>query len=248
MAIITDSAVALRRIDYSETSQIVVLFTRDHGKIRVIAKGIKRSTKKRFATGLDLLDVGRATIRVRGERPSGLANMTEWKQTQSFNALREELFRVYAGLYAAEVTAQLTEDWDAHPGLYEALVHLLDRLCQASTPIEPIVDYQTALLLAIGSGPMLTACVTCGKTANLTHFSSIAGGMVCRSCSPACAEKRSVSAPTLKALQQRPADPMPEGAFALLNYHLTHLMGKESLLAAKLLSPSGKKMLRQRRS
>ena len=51
MSVFADQAVVLLRYDYSETSQIVALMTRDHGVVRAIAKGIKRGTKTRFATG-----------------------------------------------------------------------------------------------------------------------------------------------------------------------------------------------------
>ncbi|MCH7814056.1 MAG: recombination protein O N-terminal domain-containing protein, partial [Planctomycetes bacterium] len=50
MSFISERAVVLRRVDYSETSQVLVLLTRGHGKVRAIAKGIKRSTRKHFAT------------------------------------------------------------------------------------------------------------------------------------------------------------------------------------------------------
>ena len=47
-----DQAIVLGRLDYSETSQVHVLFAREHGKVRAIAKGIKRGTKKRFAAAV----------------------------------------------------------------------------------------------------------------------------------------------------------------------------------------------------
>ncbi len=59
MATIRDHAVALRRYEYSETSQVIVFFTRDHGLVRAIAKGIKRSTKTRFAAAVDPCDAPR---------------------------------------------------------------------------------------------------------------------------------------------------------------------------------------------
>ncbi len=63
MALISDRAIVLRRLDYSETSQILALFTREYGQVRVIAKGIKRSTRSRFAVGIDLLEVGQVVCK-----------------------------------------------------------------------------------------------------------------------------------------------------------------------------------------
>src|SRR5215510_10576041 len=99
MPLLRDSAVVLGRLDYSETSQILVLFTREQGKVRAIAKGAKRSTKARFAPGIDLLDIGSVVISVRHERAEGLATLTEWKQTRSLSGLREKLERLSAAQY-----------------------------------------------------------------------------------------------------------------------------------------------------
>ena len=62
MPLIRDTAVVLGRLDYSETSQVIVLLTREHGKVRAIAKGIKRGTKQRFAAGIDLLEIGSVVL------------------------------------------------------------------------------------------------------------------------------------------------------------------------------------------
>lgn len=256
MAIIRDDAVVLTRLDYSETSQVIVLFTRGHGKVRAIAKGIKRGTKTRFAAGIDLLDIGHVVVsapKAEQERSSRLATVTEWKQTGSLWSLREKLFRLHGAQYTAEITSQLTEDWDPHGGLFEALVSTLVELSAAPEPLGPVVEYQLRLLESVGSLPRFDACVLCGRRNHLTHFSSFEGGMVCRDCEPAQIEKREVSSAALqicmmgtaypsRAQVASPADP-PAGAFSLLNYHIAHLMGREPLLTAKLVAPAQQRVV-----
>ncbi|MFQ5491439.1 MAG: DNA repair protein RecO [Phycisphaerae bacterium] len=88
MTSIRDQGIVLRRLDFSESSQVLVLLTRDHGKVRVIAKGIKRSTKTRFGTAIDLLDVGQVVLSVRAPRQEALATLTEWDQSRSLLGLR----------------------------------------------------------------------------------------------------------------------------------------------------------------
>ena len=242
MALIRDESVVLTRLDYSETSQIIVLFTRQHGRVRAIAKGIKRGTKTRFATGIDLLDIGSVVVSSRQERSASLATVTEWKQTRSLSGLREKLARIQAAQYAAEVTEHLTEDWDPHVELFDALVTTLTDLSGAPEALGPIVAYQRQLLEAIGSMPRFHICMHCGRGDELTHLSSFEGGMVCRHCEPGQVEKWEVSEATLKTLQQPPqgsdhtgAEPRPwTGAFGALNYHISHLMGRAPLLASKL--------------
>ena len=235
MAIIRDSAVVLRRLDYSETSQVIVFFTRDHGKIRAIGKGLKRSTKTRFAVGLDLLDMGTLVVSSRQERGATLANVIEWKQTRSLSGLRDKLVRINAAEYAGEITGSLTEDWDPHPELFEALVTVLVDLATGSEPLRAVVRYQAKLLRSVGSLPRFDACVLCGRTIDLTHFSSFEGGMVCRHCEPGQIEKREVARPTLRNLQHEDSSESFSSQFDVLNYHIAHLVGRQPLLAAKLI-------------
>ncbi len=232
---IRDEAVVLSRLDYSETSQILVLFTRRHGKIRAIAKGIKRSTKARFATGVDVLDVGTVVFSVRVERSERLATLTEWKQGRSLGGLREKLGRIQSGQYIAEITAALTEDWDPHEGLFDVLTRALEELSQTSQPLGVVVGYQLALLEAVGSVPRFDACVLCGREEDLTHFSSFEGGLVCRHCEAGQVEKRQVSTATIAVLRHcSQSSGTLSSAFTVLNYHLAHQMGREPVLASAL--------------
>lgn len=249
MAAIRDDAVVLSRLDYSETSQVIVLLTRDHGKVRAIAKGIRRGTKTRFAAGIDLLDVGQVVLSSRQERTANLATLTEWKQTLSLSGLREKLARIQGAEYVAEITRCLTEDWDPHVELYNAFISTLVSLSEAADPLLPVVAYQLRLLESIGSIPRFDACVLCGRETDLHHFSSLEGGMICRHCEPGQVEKWELSSSTLRVLRVyrggRPgsASGSPSGAFGVLNYHIAHLMGREPLLAARLLPAARRRIV-----
>ncbi len=243
MANIRDSAVVLKRLDYSETSQVIVFFTKAHGKVRAIGKGIKRSTKTRFAVGIDLLDLGELVVSHRSDRAAALANVIEWKQTRSLSGLRERLNRTYGAQYAAEISGHLTEDWDPHPELFDALVAALEELADATDVLGAVVGYQLALLRSIGSLPRFDACVLCGRTGDLTHFSSFEGGVVCRHCEAGQIEKREVTVATLGVFQGMEGAASIVGPFDLLNYHISHLMGREPALAAKLVPPARRRTL-----
>ncbi len=257
MPSLRDQAIVLTRLDYSETSQIIVFLTRDHGKVRAIAKGIKRGTKTRFVTGTDLLDIGEMVVSIREERAPGLAILTEWKQTRSLIGLREKLPRIYAGQYAADLTARLTEDWDPHADLFDALNAALNALADADDVLETVVRYQTALLQEIGSMPRFDACVDCGRTEDATYFSAQEGGLMCRHCEPGHVEKRALSDSALRTLRILITHPsagscvqsaLPPsgyvGAYDILDYYLTHLTGRPSSLADKLVSPQTRRTIR----
>lgn len=243
MPLIRDAAIVLGRLDYSETSQILVLFTREHGKVRAIAKGARRGTKTRFAPGIDLLEIGTVIFSVRHERAEGLATLTDWKQTQSLSGLRERLDRINAAQYAAEITARLTEDWDPHADLFDQLLDTMNRLADSNEVLELIVHFQLGLLDKIGSLPRFDACVVCDREADLTHFSSFEGGLICRNCEVGRVEKWEIAPATIELvnrlsdLSSELISPLPENAplaFAVLNYHISHLMGMEPRLAESL--------------
>ena len=237
MPLLTDRAVVLRRLDYSETSQIVVLLTREHGQVRAIAKGIKRSTKTRFAAAIDLLELGQLVWSTRPDRLGSLSILTEWKQTKGFLGLRDRLERLYAAQYAVEITSELTTELDPHPVIFDALVNLLAESCTLSQPLAMLCGFQRTLLIEIGLMPKMDCCVGCGSTLDLqsdqpAYFSSHEGGLLCRNCEPAQVEKRAVPSSAARAVAtgQITAE-IAVAAFDLLNYHISHLMNKEPKLA-----------------
>ncbi len=241
MSLIKDSAIVLRRLDYSETSQVLVVFTRAHGQQRLIAKGVKRSTKTRTAVGIDLLEQGSLIYSRRAGKEDGLATLTQWHQENIFPHLRKNLRRSYAAQYAAEVTAQLTETHDSHPAIFDGLHHLLLAMAQ-DDPLSALIAYLWLLLREIGLRPDLKRCVNCGRPApeeGTLYFSSREGGVICRDCEPAIVEKRRISqtiSKTLASTDHRPDLSLATTAFDLLDYHFTELMSRPPKVSAMLRS------------
>jgi DNA repair protein RecO (recombination protein O) len=237
MAYNSDMAVVLRRLDYSETSQIITVLTRHQGKVSLIAKGIKRGTKTRFAMGLDLLELGEVVWSSRPGQHQDLMTMTEWKQRRAFSGLRENLKRLYCAEYAAEITAALTKEQDPHESLFDALVACLDRVAGSPQPLPELCRYQQELLVAVGFMPQAERCIGCGHdfdeiNAQRLHFSSHEGGFICRDCESHHVEKRLSSREVLEAILAGSADThQASRVFDLFNYHISHLMGKEPRLA-----------------
>ena len=240
MSTIKDEAVILKRLDYSETSQVMAIFTHNHGKVRALAKGVKKSTRTRFAPALDLLDIGHVVLSVKTTRQEALANVTEWTQTFACGGLRESLGRLYAGQYAAALTAELTEDWDPHPELFTGLQSLLRELAENPDVLPPVIDFQRTLLTEIGSFPILNRCIGCDQPTPFTgnvHFSSLEGGLVCRDCEPAWTEKVYVQPEAYRwIIGQSGEEKGLKPAFSVFDYHISHLMGRTTPLAKMLLA------------
>jgi len=95
-----DMAICIRAVDYSETSQIVTLFTRDTGKIGAIAKGSKRP-KSTFDGPIEILSHGQ--ILFADSYKDKLATLTEFEQEPTLLNLRKNLFAMYCCYFAAEL-------------------------------------------------------------------------------------------------------------------------------------------------
>ncbi|MEK6257973.1 MAG: DNA repair protein RecO [Planctomycetota bacterium] len=174
----------LRVTDFSETSRIVVLFTREFGKISALAKGGRR-LKGPFESALDLL----ATCQIvfLRKNTSGLDLLTEAKLVTRFRPQERDLTCLYAGYYVAELLLGLTEDYDPHPELYSAAQEALESFSASETTRLGVLRFELMVLREIGQLPDFDACVACGTrlTEGRTFGYYVAqGGLICPECQP----------------------------------------------------------------
>ncbi|MHC4782578.1 MAG: DNA repair protein RecO, partial [Planctomycetota bacterium] len=99
---IKDKAICLRAVNYSETSQVVTLFTRDHGKVAAMARGSRRR-KSSFDGALEVFSFGEVMFIIK-ESGGQLATLTEFSQQPRFRMLSQNLNALNAALFAAELT------------------------------------------------------------------------------------------------------------------------------------------------
>src|SRR5436309_8576562 len=122
-------AIVIRNTDWSETSRITTLWTRELGKVRALAKGGRR-LKSNFESALDLLTVCSIVFL---RKSSGLDLLTEAQVVERFPRLRTDLAALYSAYYVAELLADWTEDYDPHPLLFDEALAALRALGQADT-------------------------------------------------------------------------------------------------------------------
>ncbi len=202
MAMARDRAICLRKLDYSETSQILQIFTREHGVLRVIAKGAHRRTKagaSKFDGGLDLLDLGHAVFIHQPEKD--LSTLTEWALVDGHLGLRDALRPTYLSQYAAELVGLLFEEHDPHPEVFDRLERLLAAL-QTPRREEAFLMFQLGLLAVSGFMPELATCVQCYRpAADASSLSPSRGGVVCRNCEDATPDRQTIDPRLIRLLQ-----------------------------------------------
>lgn len=153
-----DQAICIRDLDWSETSQLVVLLTRDHGKVRGLAKGSRRQSPSaiaKFSGGINLLNRGEVVATTR--RNTQLAAVTEWDLQDDHFPLRTDLRAQRLAMYAADLCNALLADEDAHPGTYAALGRFLQMLGrpEEAPPERGLLSFQWAVLSDCGFRPEL---------------------------------------------------------------------------------------------
>jgi DNA repair protein RecO (recombination protein O) len=242
---IKDTAICLRTVNYSETSQVVTLFTRDHGKIGAMAKGSRRA-KSSFDGPFEMFSFGKAMFTLK-ESGGQLAIMTEFNQQPRFRMLSQNLNALNAALFGAELTERFLEDHDPHPPLFDKFIKFLETIQESKEKgqiLAWLILYQLRLLEETGIGLMLNACVNCGTeinttrvgTAHPTYFSSRENGLLCGNCEMAFTEKQSIDSSILDVLQNPAKLPRTEikslkKIEALLIYHFTELLHKPPRMA-----------------
>jgi DNA repair protein RecO (recombination protein O) len=204
VALASDQCLCLGKTEYSETSQVLTLFSRDHGMVRVLAKGAHRRTKAgagRFDGGIDLLDLGAGVFT--DDPKADLATLTEWKLVNGHLELRRSLRGLRLGQYAAELVSLLIEARDPHPEIFDGLKRTIPELATGRRE-EALLAWQLDLLKQSGYLPELFACVSChakppeGKQ---FYFSASRGGLICMKCESRVADRLRIDAPLLRLTQ-----------------------------------------------
>jgi len=195
-------AIVLRVIDFSETSCVVTLWTRDFGKLTALAKGARRP-KSPFEAALDMLAICRVVFL---HKSSGAMDLlTEAKLERRFRNRSGNLSHLYAAYYIVELLRNLTEEDDPHFDLYELAVATISQIdnepftkdnltdSDQTTLVTPfhlggcLLNFEIGALKILGHLPMLTKCVGCGRprtTQNRVSFGLNDGGLICQSCRP----------------------------------------------------------------
>jgi DNA repair protein RecO (recombination protein O) len=248
--LIKDLAICIRAIDYSETSQIVTFFAKAAGKIDAIAKGSKRP-KSPFDGPIEVLSHGNIVfIDSAGEK---LATLTEFQPQPALINLHNNLFVLYACLFAAELLNNLTHERDPHPVLFDNFLEFLHNANEQHLANEQqrdvlalLILFQLILLKEIGLRPILSHCANCKtqfaahNTQHEIYFSSSANGLICRDCEVSFPDKIKLTkeaSACLASLKKIPdsAEKTLEEIEKVLVHHLTELIGRTPKMARHIL-------------
>jgi DNA repair protein RecO (recombination protein O) len=182
VSLVSDTGVVLRTYRLGEADRIVVLLTEHHGKVRAVAKGVRRTASKFGARLEPLSHVALLLWQGRSE----LAVVNQAEVVDHFRVVREDLERVTRGLSMLEVADQLAQEGHPDAGLYRMLVGALRALADpGNDPVLVAPAFFWKALAHEGAEPVLSGCAACGlpsEAVELVAFDLVEGGALCRAC------------------------------------------------------------------
>ena len=174
MALRNDQGIVLRGFPFGEADRVVVLLSPNHGKVRAVAKGV-RKTKSRFGgrlepfTHIDLvLYEGR-----------NLGTITQVSVIEAFPALRGDLDRVLAAGTMVEVADAVTQEGEGALRAFLLLQRGLRALEAGPRHPDLVASFLLKAAEVVGIAPALDHCAGCGRREDLSRFSFAGGGVLC---------------------------------------------------------------------
>ena len=172
-------AIVLRRKDFGEADRVLTLFTPELGKMRALAKGI-RKPKSRKAGHLELFTCSKLLL----AKARDLDLITQAEMVNAYRPLREDLMRGAYAAYTVELLDRFTPDHQENREMYDLLRSALDWLAHSQDLALTSRYYELHLLSLAGFQPQLQTCVVGGEAivAEDQFFSVMDGGAVCAHC------------------------------------------------------------------
>lgn len=178
--ILKTEAIVLKTFDYRETSRIAVFFTKDHGKLKGILKGI-RADHKKFGSTIDKFSVN--DIVYYHHRNSDLHLVSQCDLKNSFFAVRQDMKKMIAASYILELVNTIMPPEEKNEEIYQLMVDFLNSLGEAGDMDKLVHIFQVKTLLLSGFRPHIDSCLLCQRQiSGRARFSTQMGGLVCVDC------------------------------------------------------------------
>lgn len=197
MALLTTEALVLRGYKLGETSKLVVLLTRDRGKLRAVARGA-RGARPRYQSALEPLSEVKVTLY--GRQGAELLRLGEADLLHSaFRAGARSLESAMVLSSCAEMLDAFCQEGEAEERVYRLALAVVRAAEQGASP-ETLARYLEAWLLRLhGLYPSLERCASCGGAlgAGARVYHAPAHGFVCPACGPGSGPRLSAAARAL---------------------------------------------------
>jgi len=191
-------ALILKHMDYGEADRIMVVYSKEQGKVRAIAKGVRKLHSRKaghlepFTHSCMFLARGR-----------DLPIITQAQTIDPFNGLRNDLVKIGYASYVIELVDRFSSEDGENYSLFHLLLETIKRIEDSEDLFIPIRYFELHLLELQGFKPELFTCIKCKKTiqAEDQYFSAELGGVLCPKCGLTTSLTQTVSLAALKYLR-----------------------------------------------
>lgn len=174
---VTVTGFVLKSTDYKESDVILHIYTKDYGKISLIAKGIKK-IKSKNASGCQTLTLSEFTFIPR----KGLSTLIKATPITYYRHIKESIeLEVYAS-YCCEFIYKFTQENEPNEELYNDFTKALDCLENGYYFTLVYILYNAMILKITGTSLLVDDCAYCNATKGIVGISYTGGGFVCQNC------------------------------------------------------------------
>jgi DNA repair protein RecO (recombination protein O) len=174
MALYRDDGVVLRTYKLGEADRIVVFYTRTRGKVRAVAKGVRR-TKSKFGARLEPGSI----VHLQMYEGRNLDIVDQAETAMLLPLLRSDLERFGRASILLEVIDQIATESESDPSVFKVLTGALTELDRSGNPVV-VPAFVARILVLEGVQPMMDCCVHCGTEDELVSVDLSEGGVLCR--------------------------------------------------------------------
>jgi DNA repair protein RecO (recombination protein O) len=228
--------VVLRHTDWGEADRLLSLFSREGGKLRAVAKGV-RKLHSRKAGHLEPF----TRVKLMLARGRDFWIVTQAETVDAYLPIREDLVRTAYAAYVIELLDRFTYEEGENRPLYQLVVDTLQRIALQPDPFSSVRYYEIRLLDLLGFRPELVQCVRCDNKIEPEdqYFDAGLGGVLCPRCGEGVPTARPISMRALKFLRHYQRSTFSEASRieltpgvkreieGLLSYYLTYLLERQ---------------------
>ncbi|MBU0467627.1 MAG: DNA repair protein RecO [Candidatus Omnitrophica bacterium] len=178
--IVSDEGIILKTFDLRETSKIAIFFTKNHGRVKGVLKGIRKNPKK-FGSSLEKFSINDFVYYEYARSEFNLVSQCDLKQF--FFNIRQDYKRNIAANYILELVDSIMPLEQVNKMVYKLMLEYLNSL-ETVKDIDKLVHvFQIKILLLSGFRPHIDSCVKCNKIIHgRARFSMTSGGLICSNC------------------------------------------------------------------
>jgi DNA repair protein RecO (recombination protein O) len=188
--------IVIRTIDYGESNKIVTIYTREWGKVGVMANGAKKPNS-RLAAITQPFTYGYFLM----QKSSGLGGLKQGEVILSLRGIREDIFKTAYASFVLELLDKAVENNQPNPYLFELLLQTLQYMNKGED-LEIITNiFEMKMLNVYGIYPKLDGCAVCQNTEGKFAFSIREGGFLCHRCLSKDPYALKISSATVKLLR-----------------------------------------------